>query len=78
MTLICIKWTEPSLKVNQQLLFTRILLITHFTTGYKLKMTSLVSVLARVISALVQWLYGSHMSLSIKIIYDQAKVSLCR
>ena len=60
MTLICIKWTEPSLKVNQQRLFTRVRPITHFTTGYKLKMTSLVLVPAPVISALVQWLYGSH------------------
>ena len=60
MTLICIKWTEPSLKVNQQRLFTRVLPIIHFTIGYKLKMMSLVLVLARLISAPVQWLYGSH------------------
>ena len=60
MPLICIKWTEPSLKVKQQILFTIVLLLTHFTTGYTLKMRSLVSVPTRAISVLVQRLYASH------------------
>jgi hypothetical protein len=51
---------DQSLKVNQQRLFSRVLPMTHFTTGYKLKMTSLVLVLACLISSPVQWLYGSH------------------
>ena len=54
--LICIKWTETSLK-NQPAAF--ILNSTEHTTGYKLKMKSLVFVIPSLISTPVQWLYGS-------------------
>jgi hypothetical protein len=53
------KWTETRLKIYQQRLFSRVLNMIQFTTDYKLKMTSLVFVLPRLISAPVQWLYGS-------------------
>jgi hypothetical protein len=44
------KWTETSLKIYQQRLFSRVLNMIQFTTDYKLKMTSLVFVTPRLIN----------------------------